>query len=137
MMRYRVVFDTNIYISAILFGGVPEKVLNLAHSEVVDIFISKQILAEIIKVLQFKFGWSRTQLAEVEAEIKRLTYKIDSKSKVKVVKSDPEDNKFLEAAIGSKSEFIISGDKHLLDLKSYKNIKIITAKTFFDLIGSY
>ena len=134
MAKYRIVLDTNIYISAILFGGTPEQVLNLARYGAIEIFISKQILAEIIKVLKLKFGWSKTQLVEVEAEIKRLTYRVDAKSKIKAIKSDPEDNKFLEAAIESKSDFIISGDKHLLDLRSYKNIEIISAKKFFDLV---
>ena len=130
MAKYRIVLDTNIYNSAILFGGTPEKVLDLARSEVVDIFISQQILDEIIRVLRIKFGWNQMRLAEVEVELMSLTRKVEPKMKVRVVKDDPEDDKFLEAAIKSKSDFIISGDNHLLDLKYYQDIKIVTAKTF-------
>lgn len=128
MARYRVVLDSNIYISAILFGGIPEKILNLARSETIEIFISQQILDEVIRVLRIKFGWNQMQIAGVEVELKNLTWKIDPKVKVRVVKDDPGDNKFLEAAIKSKSDFIISGDNHLLALKNYQNIKIIAAR---------
>ncbi len=132
MAKYRVILDTNIYISAILFGGTPEKVLSLARSGTVEVFISQQILDEILRVLRIKFGWNQMQLTEVEMELKSLTRRVDPRVKVRVIKDDPHDNKFLETAIESKSEFIISGDNHLLVLNNYRDIKIITAREFID-----
>lgn len=132
MAPLSIVVDTNIYISAILFGGKPEQILHLARSGKIRVFISPQILHEIVEVLKVKFDWNEDQLAEVEAEIENLTHKVEPRTGIKFVKSDLEDNKFLEVAVESKSQLIISGDKHLLDLKSFKNIKIITITEFLN-----
>lgn len=135
MAKYRIVLDTNIFISAILFGGMPEQVLNLARFGLIEIFVSKEILEEIIRILRVKFDWGKNQISEVEAEIEALTRQAKPEKMIKFVKSDPDDNKFLEVAIGSKSDFIISGDKHLLDLSTYGGVKIVTAREFVEFIA--
>lgn len=59
---------------------------------------------------------------------------IQSDMKLFVVKKDPDGNKILECAVSSNSDYIVTGDKHLLDIKEYKGIKIVTAKQFLELV---
>ena len=62
MNRLKVVLDTNIYISAILFGGKPELLIQLAREKVIDIFISELILNELAKIFKTKFTWNHDQI---------------------------------------------------------------------------
>lgn len=132
--KFRVVFDTNIYISAILFGGNPRQILELARSKEINLFISKAILLELAKKLQNKFLWSEEDTREVLEGILVFTNLIVPSKKVNIIKNDPPDNRILEAALETKADYIVSGDKkHILSLKSFKNIPILTAKQFLDI----
>jgi putative PIN family toxin of toxin-antitoxin system len=133
MPETTLVLDTNIYLSAILFGGKPEQIIELARQNQVRIFISEPILAEIKKVLAQKFHWGKTKISTATAEIKSLTCKIDHLPDINIISSDPPDNIILATATASQADFIISGDHHLLDLKHFRNIPILTPSQFFEM----
>lgn len=125
-----VVFDTNIYISGIVFGGNPRQCLELARSGEIQLFISRAILLELILKLQDKFGRSKDELRVVIEWIDSFANIVLPKKKIKKIKHDP-DNRILECAEEAQADYIVSGDKkHLLSLKKFKNISIISAQQF-------
>ena len=140
MIKPKVVFDTNIYLSAIIFGGNPRKVLQLAIDEKILLYSSTEILFEVALKLKGKFKWSAKQINFTIKNIGNLAKIVRIKEKIDFIKKDPTDNKILEAAIESKAGFIITGDSHLLELKSYKRIKIIKATElleYFKTVSNY
>lgn len=130
MIKPKVVFDTNIYLSAIIFTGIPRKVFTLAIKDKINLFISPRILLEISQKLKNKFLWSENKIQQVIKIIADTAFIVKPKIKLKIVKKDITDNKILEAALFSKADFIITGDKHLLEIKKFKTIRIIKAKDF-------
>lgn len=133
MTKPKVVFDTNIYISAIIFGGRPRKVLNLAISEEIILFTSPAILLEIALKFKNKFSWSNQDVSKAIKAINDIAEIVKPKKHLKFIKKDPTDDKIIEAAVAAKAEFIITGDSHLLDIKKHKNINILTTKSFLKI----
>ena len=130
----KVVIDTNVIISSILFGGVPGELIPLWKSGLIKPLASKEIIDEYIKVLTYpKFELS-------EAEINYILYNeiltyfdiIQIKDTPVIIKVDPSDDKFIHCAKAGKASAIISGDQHLLRLKSYQKIKILTPAKFLE-----
>jgi len=128
----RVVIDTNVLVSAILFGGTPGELIPLWESGRIKPLASKEIIDEYIKVLTYpKFGLS-------EAEINYILYNeiltyfdiIQVKDRPVIIKVDPSDDKFIHCAKTGTAGVIISGDQHLLSLKTYQKIKILTPVEF-------
>lgn len=133
--KSKVLFDSNIYISAIIFGGNPRQCLELARKGEVNLFTSKAILLEIATNLQRKFDWEILDIKDVVEGISQFATIVSPRHRIKIIKTHPKDNKILEAALEAKVDFIISGDKkHLLSLKVFRGIKIISAKEFLDMI---
>lgn len=131
----RVVLDTNILISAINFGGLPEKILRLAFSDEVKLFISREIIAEVIGVLRKKFDYERGIIKEIVEVILETFTLVTPRKTVRIIKKQPEDNRILECGVAAKADFIVSGDKkHLLSLREYRGIKIISAKVFLKIL---
>lgn len=129
----KVVFDTNIYISALHFqGSIPRKILELADASVFSLLISKQIIAEIRGVLRVKFKYELPKLDLMEELILSICELVEPKNRINFIKADPDDDNILECAVEGKAEFIISGDHHLLKIKEYQGIKIINARTFLE-----
>lgn len=123
----KLVLDTNIYISAIHFGGLPLRLINLAPDEKISLFISRNIITEILGVLRQKFSYSPTQLDQIETLILDTCYLVAPQTRVSTIKADLADNRILECALEAKADFIVSGDKkHLLKLKKFHSIPIVT-----------
>jgi hypothetical protein len=129
----RVVIDTNVVISALLFGGIPGKLLKLWKNEYIKPLISKEIIDEYLKVLAYpKFKLSGEEINYLlYQEILPFFEIITAKHILPIIKEDPDDDKFIRCAQAGKAEIIISGDKHLLALKSYRKIKILSPSEFF------
>ncbi|MBU3978536.1 putative toxin-antitoxin system toxin component, PIN family [Patescibacteria group bacterium] len=128
-----VVFDTNIFISAIIFGGNPRTCLELAKNKEIELYTSRKILVELSLKLRLKFRWKEDDIHNVIEGILVFTNLVTPKRVINLIKNDPKDNIILECAQESKTDYIISGDKkHLLCLNEFKNIPIITAKLFLD-----
>jgi len=127
----KVAADTNVYISAILFGGKPEEITRLAREGKVELLISEAILAEIAGVLKRKFNWSDWQISEVIKDIRAITTLITPTVTLSVIKEDEPDNRVLECATEGKAQYVISGDeRHLQPLKEYQGIKIVSPAQF-------
>ena len=127
----RVVADTNLYISAILFGGKPEAIRQLARDGEIELLVSEHILTEIADTLKKKFGWSDWQISEVISEIGEISTLITPKATLSIIKECESDNRILECAVEGGARYIVSGDKkHLLPLKKYRGIAILSAADF-------
>ena len=127
MNRHRIVLDTNVLISAFLFGGKPQRVLDLVISGLVDCTLSTVILDELKDVLQRpKFGFSAEVCFHIIEELHGACDIISPSVSVDLIRSDPDDNRILECAKESQADFIVSGDPHLLDLGKFERIRILT-----------
>ena len=131
----RITVDTNVLISATFWHGDSEKIIDKAENKEITLVLSKQILEEYNKVLEY--DEIKEKIKNKDLEMKKAMLKIgiiseivEVNSKVDVVKEDPDDNKIIECAIDGNSECIVTKDKHLLKLKEHKGIKIITPEEF-------
>jgi putative PIN family toxin of toxin-antitoxin system len=130
----RVVIDTNVIVSGLTFKGQPREVLDLAWKGEIEVYISPFILRELTGTLKKDFGWSNEQIRDTIQRIKAKTNSIRPKIKVSVVKEKDDDNRILECAIEGNAQYLISGDKkHLLPLKQYQGIKILSPAQFLML----
>ena len=109
--------------------------IELAKAGTIKLKISKEIKSEVATVLRRKFDMSKTLLREVLGEICELAEEVKITRKINVIKADPDDNLVLEAAVASGARFVITGDKHLLELREYKGIQILLSRKFLDLLG--
>ena len=131
----KVVADTNVYISAILFGGKAEEIRKLVREGQVQLLISETILAEMAGILKRKFNWLDWQISEVIKDIRAITILITPTSTLSVIKEDEPDNRVLECAAEGKAQYIISGDEHHLQpVKEYRGIKILSPAQFIGLM---
>ena len=132
-MKTKVVIDTNVFVSGILFSGPPSRILKAWQDDRIQIAVSKDIIEEyrrVIDELSVKYENINIdpilELLFIEAEL------VPSHSFDQPVCEDPDDDKFLACAITSKSKYIISGDKHLLKIDRYLNSIIVTPRYFID-----
>ena len=132
--KIRTVIDTNVIVSAILFGGIPGELISLWKSGHIQPLASKDIIDEYIKVLTYpKFDLSEKEINYIlYNEILPFFEVVAPKPGQSIIQEDPSDDKFLHCAKAGKASVIISGDQHLLSLKSYGKIKIITPSQFLD-----
>ena len=132
MKQLRVVVDTNIFISAVLFGGELGEIVSFWQKDKFIYLLSSHILQEYIKVLSYpKFELTAVEVKQIiEKELIPFVEPVKVTVHVKAVKKDSSDDKFLELAIAGKADVIVSGDKHLLEKKSFEKIPIITGKDF-------
>jgi putative PIN family toxin of toxin-antitoxin system len=130
---YRVVFDTNILISAFIFGGNPERIFEEARTSGIRLLTSSSILREFASILQGKFEWNSPDVVEALSAIAYSSELIEPSIRLHIIKDDP-DNRILECAVEGDADFIVSGDSHLLTLKKHDNIRIVNSKQLLELI---
>lgn len=128
----RVVADTNIYISALVFGGLSRIILQLAEEKAFVLFTSDAIQFEVEKVLKRKFEWSEEQVAKARRKISQLARFVNPKQAISACE-DPDDDRILECALEAEADIIVSGDRHLLDMQQFRDIPIVSARRFLDL----
>ena len=124
--------DTNIYISALNFErGNPREFLRLAAAGGFSLAISDAILQEIGKVLRREpFGWPEDEIEKAQGRLARITRHVTPERQIDAVKPDPSDNRIIECAVAAKSDYLVSGDKHLLRLGTFEGIPIIKVADF-------
>lgn len=130
----KILLDTNIIISAIGFGGKPRIILQLILDKKIKAVTSPVLLAELADVVAKKFP----KLADnFEITMKQIKHKFKVIQPVKTVSmvNDEDDNRVLEAADEGDSDFIITGDKELLELGKFKGIQIVTAMQFLTRVN--
>jgi putative PIN family toxin of toxin-antitoxin system len=126
--------DTNIYISALQFGGLPRQFLNLARQGAFQLAVSGALLEEMRGVLDVKFGWPPQMLDEAMANLARFTVRAVPMRTLHVIEADPDDDRVLECAVAAGSRYIVSGDRHLLALGRYEQIQIVRLAQFMQLL---
>jgi putative PIN family toxin of toxin-antitoxin system len=121
----RVVADTNVLVSALIFpGGPPEAIYRLALEGRIDLVTSRPLLAELGRVLTEKFGWHPEQTEQAVGQLIRLAHIVDPDEAISEIQADPADNRVLEAAAARDAAAIVSGDQHLLALGAWRGIPI-------------
>jgi uncharacterized protein len=126
----RIVADTNVYISALNFGGTADEILVLGRTGAVDVFISEPILDEVADVLARKFRWSAARIREARRAIRSFTSMVTPDEVIDVIREDEPDNRILECAVAAEAEAIITGDHHLLKLKRFRGIVIVSPRGY-------
>jgi len=129
----RIVFDTNVLISAYVFpGGNPEAAYRLVLGGA-ELVTSRPLLAEFGRVLESKFGWEPSKSEEAVRQVARLATLTEPGERLGIVAEDPADDRVVEAALAGSVAYIVSGDRHLLDLGSFRGVRIITVTAFLEL----
>ncbi len=127
--------DSNIYISALAFGGTPLRFLEQARRGMISLAISDWIIGEVDRVLRTKFLWDVVRLTDALNEIADFTTKVHPTQTLTVIKEDPADDRVLECAVAANSKFLVSGDGDLLRLGRYQDIQILRVADFMRLVA--
>jgi putative PIN family toxin of toxin-antitoxin system len=137
----KAVLDTNVWVSALLWGGKPAAVIKAAEEGRVGVFASEEIVGEISQVLNYpkiaKAYQPEGLLHEelIEAVLKVVKF-VEVTKKVKVVLAHSADDKFIDCALAARADYIVSGDKHLLKVGNYKKTRIVSVSEFLQIIDS-
>ena len=138
-MKPKVVLDTNIVVSAaICEDGNPAKVFEMLLLEEITNHTTEQIIDEIKKVMARPKITKRLSMVEVGfivSNFERFSQKIKTKEVINEVKDDPDDNKFIECAVAASADYIITGDEHLLKIKEFRGIRIVSCTEFLEIVG--
>ena len=126
----KVVADTNSLVSAIIFGGNPQAVLDLAQEGQIELFVSDAILAETARIFRDKFHRTAEELRSDMLALEALTTRVQPVESVTVIEADPTDDRILECAVTAGAERIVSGDRHLLSLGEFRGFKIVRVADF-------
>ena len=127
----KLVLDSNVLISAVVFGGKPREILDLALKGRVEIAISNAILDEIDGVLGGnKFQYPEKIVRALIAEIEGLADLVEPGERINAIHDDPEDNRVLECAVASGAGVIVSGDSDLLALRTFGMASIMSPAEF-------
>lgn len=131
----KIVADTNVLISALVFGGVPLIVLKMAHDKKIKLIISAETLIELDRTISAKFPVFLSELEGLRRYIDKygLIMRSTVTQEFKQLR-DPDDGHILQAAAISKATYIITGDKDLLSLQKIHNTHILTPRQFIDCI---
>lgn len=131
----RAVADTNVYVSAIVFGGTCEAILALARAGVVDLVLSPAIQKELRCVLSHTFGWTPPQVREAPAEVNALASVTRPAVHLSGLLAHDADHRILECALAAHADFLVTGDKkHLLPLKTFRGIRIVSPREFLNVL---
>jgi len=141
MGKIKAVLDTNILVSLLFKKGLAKEFSKLMEKGSVEFYSSEEILGELARVLTYpkieqvfkKAGINKTTALESIIEILKI---VNPKVKVDAVKSDPLDNKVLECALEAGANYVVSGDRHLLELRRFRKIEILTAREFLEETSS-
>ena len=124
-------FDSNVYISAVVFRKKALEILDLATEQGVEIAISEEILEETIRVLREKFHWSDERSSRNHQQHTRHVARTE---KLDVVKSDPDDNKIVECAVAAGSDYLVTADNDILSLGSFGKTQMIKPTDFLAIM---
>ena len=135
-MKYTVVFDTNILLSALLSpNGKPYRCLALAKIGQIESVTCQEILDEFAEKLLLKFQFSEDMTQLAVDEVKSFSRLVSITGNLKAVPDDPDDDMVIDCAVIGKATHIVTGDKHLLALSNYQQILIMKATNFVNLLS--
>ena len=130
----RSTFDTNVYVSALTGGRVALRLLALARDGAFALQLSDAILDEIMEVLERDFYWNRERTEQARAFLSSLSQHVTPHIELDVVPNDPDDNRILECAQASRSDYVVTREKHLLILKVHAGARILTPEEFLVVV---
>jgi putative PIN family toxin of toxin-antitoxin system len=127
----KIVCDTNVLVSGILFSGHCREIIRLISEGRIDGFTSGPLLDEFEDVIgRPKFGLTAEQVAAI-MDVVRETFSLAAPTEeITVIADDPDDDAVIEAAVAAGAHEIVSGDDHLLSLQSFRDIRIVTPAAF-------
>ncbi|MFC1540824.1 putative toxin-antitoxin system toxin component, PIN family [Candidatus Latescibacterota bacterium] len=129
----RIVLDTNVLMSGIFFTGPPYEILQLWKAKKIKIVISPDIYSEYVRVAEIiSQKYQEIDITGILNLIAVHSEIVQSAQLHEQVCEDPDDDKFIACALAGKVDFIVSGDKHLLDVSGYKGIRILKPKAFYN-----
>jgi len=133
----KIVMDTNTLISAIGWKkGNPRKIFEKCLAGEFTLARSTDLMKEFLKVMnrpKFNFISDEDKQA-FSLHLLQVCELVETKTRLNIIKEDPDDNIVLECAVDAKADYIVSGDRHLLNLKEFKGIKIVSPRSFLTLI---
>jgi uncharacterized protein len=136
----RVVLGATVLISALISEqGSPARILSLWKQDAFELVASPAILDEIQRVLHYPRIQQKYQISEKMIEkfldlLSKSALLVDPEKQITVVDKDPSDNRYLECAVAAGADLLVSGDEHLLDLKTYQDIYIVNPASFLAFI---
>ena len=131
----KVVIDTNVFVSGIFWKGISNRIIIAWRARKFDLVNSLMNVEELIKILKFfKIDMSDEHIKEWVTLIVENSIIVDVAGKIKIVKDDPTDDKFIETALNGNADYIISQDRHLLDIKEFEGIKIVSPEEFLRIL---
>ena len=136
----RVVLDANVLVSATLSPrGTPAQILNTWRAEQFNLVISEAILAELDQVFRYpkiakRLRWSEEQLQAFLDNLAAIAILTPGALTLTVITDDPPDNRYLECAVEGAADYLVSGDRLLLNLKTYQGVPILTPRAFLDIV---
>jgi putative PIN family toxin of toxin-antitoxin system len=131
----RAVLDTNVLISGVIATGVPHDVLVAGFDGTYDIVASAETLAEFRETLRKypdRFGMSDSEIRREVETVRYFAEFVDPDIDIAAVSADPDDDKFVEAAVAGDVAYVVSGDQHLLDLEAFRGVDIVAPRTFYE-----
>ena len=131
----RAVADTNVYLSALLFGGLPGEFLRLALLRKFDLVTSNALLDELDEKLRGKFTVSERDARAIRTKLEGNAAVVNPSFELHAIPDDPDDNRVLECALAGRADFIVSGDRHLLRMGNYEGIAIVSVRRFFETVS--
>ncbi|MDW7761745.1 MAG: putative toxin-antitoxin system toxin component, PIN family [Acidobacteriota bacterium] len=133
----RVVLDTNVLVSALLFRGPLNRLIILLEEGRIGLLISREVFLEYLRVLSYpKFGLDTKEIRGLlENHILPFSEMVNAEPMRPVIPEDPDDDKFLALAETGRADYLVSGDRHLLALGRFGKIPIVTARDFLESIG--
>lgn len=134
----RVVIDTNVFISGVLVEEGNPSIVTKAwkRTQKYQLFVTEEIIQEILRVVK-ELNVNADIITDWDKAIRKNAISVVPTRKIKAIKEDSSDNKFLECAIESRADYIVTGDKHLKRLNEFEGVKIVDARKFLDILSSY
>ncbi|MBI2658466.1 putative toxin-antitoxin system toxin component, PIN family [Candidatus Woesearchaeota archaeon] len=136
----KITVDTNILVSATFWNGASDKIISKVEAKEIELVLSAEILNEYAGVLEY--DEIKSKIKDKNLETKRTISKIiaissiiEPKIRLSVIKDDPDDDRILECAIAGRVDYIVSSNNHLLKLKTYEGIQIVTPQEFLDKLS--
>ncbi len=134
-----VVFDINVLVSSLIVVGKPQDLWRRAKTNEFSLELSDEMYNEFVNVVSRKKFEKYVTDIDVKlflADLRQIAKFVQVKSKFKVILEDPDDDIIIRAAYDGKADYIVSGDRHLLSLKEFKGIKILTVEEMLNVLNS-
>lgn len=127
----RITVDTNVLVSSLGWNGAEAAIIEMVLESKLELCLSAQILSEFFRVVKYpKFGFTNEEIDGFIGRLLPNVLFVKPAESIFVVAEDPEDDRIIECAVAGESKYIISGDKHLLKIRQYKETRIMKASDF-------